>query len=77
MKNPMVPYVLRAGVHLEDGPWVSTPTTIRKTLKCAVLVTVVSSSNSRVVPVDRESGQYCDGAFGQAPIGSLLTWPVA
>ena len=29
-----------------------------------------------MAPTGQESGQDCDGAFGQAPIRSLLTWSV-
>ena len=27
-------------------------------------------------PIDRESGQDCEGAYSQAPMRSLLTWSV-
>lgn len=29
-----------------------------------------------MAPAGQESGQDCDGAYGQAPMRSLLNWPV-
>ena len=40
--------------------------------KGLVLVTVVSSLSTELAPSGRESGQDCEGAYGHAPIRSLL-----
>ena len=40
--------------------------------KGLVLVTVVSSLSTELAPAGRESGQDCEGAYGHAPIRSLL-----
>ena len=69
---------LRGRLESSFGPdqCVSTPTMTLVAAKWLVFVTDVSSCSTELAPADQGSGQDCEGAYGQAPMRSLLNWSV-